>query len=159
MMYAAFLIIFKTKEIILMDPIYIYIYIYIYVYISQVVSYERFLKWYLIPPCLTLSNKRYVSRVKWSNPRKEVSPSPTPWCSGYWKGSLLVTLDYGRQIYFYIYKNHSIYIYIYIYWIILPIYIYIYWNKLRQIHLPRKQCLINQKRHQHTANEGMDSYW
>ena len=28
----------------------------------------------------------------------------------------------------------------------------------RQIHLPRKQCLINQKGHQHTANEGMDSY-
>ena len=28
-----------------------------------------------------------------------------------------------------------------------------------QIHLPRKQCLINWKRHQHTANEGMDSYW
>ena len=22
-------------------------------------------KWYLIPPCLTLSNIRYVSRVKW----------------------------------------------------------------------------------------------
>ena len=23
-------------------------------------------KWYLIPPCLTLSNIRYLSRVKWS---------------------------------------------------------------------------------------------
>ena len=28
----------------------------------------------------------------------------------------------------------------------------------RQIHLPRKQCLINRKRHRHTANEGTDSY-
>ena len=28
----------------------------------------------------------------------------------------------------------------------------------RQIYLPRKQRLINQKRHRHTANEGMDSY-
>ena len=28
----------------------------------------------------------------------------------------------------------------------------------RQIHLPRKQCLINRKRHRHAANEGMDSY-
>ena len=28
----------------------------------------------------------------------------------------------------------------------------------RQIHLPRKQRLINRKRHRHTANEGMDSY-
>ena len=27
-----------------------------------------------------------------------------------------------------------------------------------QIHLTRKQCLINWKRHRHTANEGMDSY-
>ena len=56
------------------------------------------LKWYLIPPCLTLSNMRYVSRVKWSNPGKGVASSPTPRCSSYWKGSLLVTLDYGRQL-------------------------------------------------------------
>ena len=42
---------------------------------------------------------RYVSRVKWSNPGKGVAPSPTPRCSSYWKGSLLVTLDYGRQLY------------------------------------------------------------
>ena len=42
-------------------------------------------KWYLIPPCLTLNNIKYVSRVKWSNPGKGVAPSPTPWCSGYWK--------------------------------------------------------------------------
>ena len=28
----------------------------------------------------------------------------------------------------------------------------------RQIHLPRKQRLINRKRHRHTANKGMDSY-
>ena len=35
-------------------------------------------------------------------------------------------------------------------------------NKLsetgRLVHLPRKQCLINRKRHQHAANEGMGSY-
>ena len=48
------------------------------------------LKWYLIPPCLTLSNIRYVSRVKWSNLGS----------SSYWKGSLLVTLDYGHQLCF-----------------------------------------------------------
>ena len=52
--------------------------------------------WYLIPPCLTLSIIRYGSRVKWSNPRNGVAPSPTPWCSSYRKGSLRVTLDYGR---------------------------------------------------------------
>ena len=63
---------------------------------------------YLIPPCLTLSNIRYISRVKWRNLGKGVAPSPTPWCSSYWKGSLLVALDYGHQLYF-------IYIYIYIY--------------------------------------------
>ena len=59
---------------------------------SQVVSYQRLKKWFLIPPCLTLSNIRYVSRVKWSNPRKGVVPSPTPRCSSYWKGSLLYYL-------------------------------------------------------------------
>ena len=35
---------------------------------SQVESYQRLEKWYLIPSCLTLSIIRYVSRVKWSNP-------------------------------------------------------------------------------------------
>ena len=39
----------------------------------------------MIPPCLSLSNIRYVSRVKWSNPRKGVASSPTPRCSSYWK--------------------------------------------------------------------------
>ena len=65
---------------------------------SQVASYQRLLKWYLIPPCLTFSNIRYVSSVKWSNPGKEVAPSPTPRCRSYWKGSLLVALDYDRQL-------------------------------------------------------------
>ena len=46
-------------------------------------AYQRLLKWYLIPTCLTLSNIRYVSRVKWSNPGKGVAPSPTPRCSSY----------------------------------------------------------------------------
>ena len=63
---------------------------------SQVASHQ---KWYLIPPCVTLSNIRYVWRVKKSNPRKEVAPSPTPRCSSYWKASLLVALDYSRQLY------------------------------------------------------------
>ena len=63
---------------------------------SQVASYQRLLKWYLIPPCLTISIIRYVSRVKWSNS----APSPTPRCSSYWKGSLLVALDFGRQLFF-----------------------------------------------------------
>ena len=57
---------------------------------SQVASYQRLLKWYLIPPCLTLSNIRYVSRVKWSNSGKGVVSSSTPQCSSYWKGSLHV---------------------------------------------------------------------
>ena len=68
---------------------------------SQVESYQRHLKWYLIPPCLTLSNIKYVSRVKWSNSGKVVAPFLTPRCSSYRKGSLLVTFDYIRQLYFY----------------------------------------------------------
>ena len=50
---------------------------------SQVESYQKLKKRYLIPSCLTLSIIRYVSRVKWSNPGKGVAPSPTPWCSSY----------------------------------------------------------------------------
>ena len=42
----------------------------------------------MIPPCLALSNIRYVLRIKWSNPWKGVASSPTPQCSSYWKGSL-----------------------------------------------------------------------
>ena len=50
---------------------------------SQVESYQKLKKWYLIPPCLTLSIVRYMPKVKWSNPGKRVVPSPTPQCSSY----------------------------------------------------------------------------
>ena len=73
----------------------------------------------MIPPCLTLSIIRYVSRVKWSNPGKGIAPSPILRCSSYWKRSLQVALNYGHQLYLitlYIY----IYIYIYIYKISKP---------------------------------------
>ena len=46
-----------------------------------------------------LSIIRYVSRVKWSNPGSGEAPFPTPTCNRYWKGSLRVALDYGRQLY------------------------------------------------------------
>ena len=60
-------------------------------------------KWYLMPPCLTLSIIRYRLRVKSSNPGKGVAPSSIPWCRSYRKESLRVTLDYGRQLYFFYY--------------------------------------------------------
>ena len=75
---------------------------------SQVTSYQRLWKCNLIPPYLTLSNIRYVSRVKWINPGKGEVPSPTPWYRSYWKGSLLVALDYGHQLSFF----YLLYIYI-----------------------------------------------
>ena len=50
-------------------------------------------------PCLALSIIRYVSRVKWRNLGKRVAPSPTPWCSSYWKRNLGVAVDHGRQLY------------------------------------------------------------
>ena len=46
---------------------------------------------------LKFSNIRYVSSVKWNNPVKGVAPSPKPRCCSYWKGSLLVALNYGRH--------------------------------------------------------------
>ena len=66
---------------------------------SLLESYQRLKKWYLIPPCLTLSIIRYRSRVKWSNPGKGVGPFPTRRCSSYRKGILRVALDYGHQLY------------------------------------------------------------
>ena len=48
---------------------------------SQVESYQRLKKWYLIPPCLTLSIMRCISRVKRNNPRGRAAPSHTTRCS------------------------------------------------------------------------------
>ena len=56
-------------------------------------------KWHLIPPCLTLSTIRYVSRTKLSNLEKGVAPSPSPRCTSYWKWTLRVTLDNGHQLF------------------------------------------------------------
>ena len=49
-----------------------------------------------------LNTQHYKVRIKGKveKPREGVAPSPTPWCSSYRKGSLRVTLDYGRQLYF-----------------------------------------------------------
>ena len=66
---------------------------------SQVTSYQRLLKWYLIPPCLALSDIRYVLRVKWNILGKGVAASSTARCSSYWKGSLQVALYYSCQLY------------------------------------------------------------
>ena len=49
-----------------------------------------------------------VSRVKWSNPGNREVPSPASRCRNYWKGSLLVALDYGRQLYYFIIIIHSL---------------------------------------------------
>ena len=54
-------------------------------------------KCYLMSHCLTLGIIRYGSKVKWNSSGKGVAPSPTPWWSSYRKGSLWVTIDYGRQ--------------------------------------------------------------
>ena len=117
---------------------------------SQVESYQRFKKWYLMPPCLTLSIIRYGSRVKWSNPGKGVVPSPTPRCSSYRKGSLRVTLDYVRQLYLYIY----IYIYIYMYSYILEhviniegihTYIHTYIHTCRYLYILQKYLKTDDK--------------
>ena len=59
--------------------------------------------------CLTLSTIGYGSRVKWSNPRKGAAPSPTLWCSSYWKVNLQIAFDCCYQLYllFYIsYRDH-----------------------------------------------------
>ena len=48
-----------------------------------------------------LNTQHYKVRIKGKveQSREGVAPSPTPWCSSYRKGSLRVTLDYGRPLY------------------------------------------------------------
>ena len=48
-----------------------------------------------------LNTQHYKVRIKGKveQSRERVAPSPTPWCSSYRKGSLRVTLGYGRQLY------------------------------------------------------------
>ena len=48
-----------------------------------------------------LNTQHYKVRIKGKveQSREGVALSPTPWCSSYRKGSLRVTLDYGRQLY------------------------------------------------------------
>ena len=74
---------------------------------SQIESYQTLKKWYLMLSCLTLSIIRYVSRIKWSNSGKGVAPSLTSRCSRYRKESLRVTLDYGRQLYFFFFYIYT----------------------------------------------------
>ena len=52
-----------------------------------------------------LNTQHYKVRIKGKveQSREGVAPSPTPWCSSYRKGNLRVTLDYGRQLYFFTY--------------------------------------------------------
>ena len=49
-----------------------------------------------------LNTQHYKVRTKGKveQSREGVAPSPTHWCSSYRKGSLRVTLDYGRQLFF-----------------------------------------------------------
>ena len=51
-----------------------------------------------------LNTQHYKVRIKGKveQSREGVAPSPTHCCSSYRKGSLRVTLDYGRQLYFYL---------------------------------------------------------
>ena len=99
-----------------------------------------------------LNTQHYKVRIKGKvEPSREgVAPSPTSWCSSYRKGSLRVTLDYGRQLYFtlllYIYANISIfgcknirvfihgYIYMDIYTNIY-VYIYIYTHNINRLYI------------------------
>ena len=67
---------------------------------SHVESYQILKKWYLIPPCLALRFYKVRIKGKGSNPEKGVELSPATRCSSYRKGSLRVTLDYSRHLYY-----------------------------------------------------------
>ena len=52
---------------------------------------------------LNTQHYRVQNKGKVEQTREGVALSPTPWCSSYRKGSLRVTLDYGRQLLLFIY--------------------------------------------------------
>ena len=129
--------------------VYIYIYVAVRVFANQLgdlgsitgqVIPKDSKKWYLMPPCLTLSIIRYGIKGKVEQSRERSGrPSPTPWCSSCRKGSLRVhprlwsptSLFYiciyicMYIIYIYIYVCMQC-MYVYIYVCIYAIYIYIY---------------------------------
>ena len=104
---------FKDES--LLHNIYIYIYIYIYILLLPDIglavrvfnprsSHTKDSK--MVLDASLLNTQHYKVRIKGKvEPSREgVAPSPTSWCCSYRKGSLRVTLDYGRQLYFtYIY--------------------------------------------------------
>ena len=65
-------------------------------------------KWYFDASLLNAQHYKVQIKGKVEQSRERCSALPTPWCSSYRKGSLRVTLDYSRQLYFY-------FLYIYIY--------------------------------------------
>ena len=105
----------------------IYLYIYIYIYIcthtnwtiglmSWVLAYglgdqisipgrviPKTQKMVLDSALLNTQHHKVRIKDKSSSLRNGVAPFPTPRCCNYLKGSLRVTLDYGRQHYLYIY--------------------------------------------------------
>ena len=56
---------------------------------------------------LNTQHYKVRNKVKVEQSREGVAPSPTHWCSSYRKGSLRVTLDYGRQLYLIVFKQMS----------------------------------------------------
>ena len=53
----------------------------------------------VINALLNIQHYKVLIKGKWSNPGKEVVPSPIPWYSSYWKRSLQVALNYGHQLF------------------------------------------------------------
>ena len=67
---------------------------------SQVESYQRLKKCYLISPCLTQHYKvRIKGKVEQSKERSSAL-FETPWPIWYRKGNLWVAVDDGRQLYY-----------------------------------------------------------
>ena len=57
-----------------------------------------------------LNTQQYKVRIKGKVEQSREMSSALP-CSSYWKGSLLVALDYGRQLYFFTYiDEHSLFL-------------------------------------------------
>ena len=99
-------------------------YIYMYVCMSIYIVVRAFANWpgdrssilsrvipktqKMVRDTSLLNTQHYKVRKKgnWSNPVKGVATFPTPRCSSYWKGNLLVALNYSLSTYIYIHNDN-----------------------------------------------------
>ena len=101
------LLIYLLSNVLFILFSYSYLFIYLFIYSSGIYLFTcRVLpktKKKMVLNAFLPNTQHYKVQIKgkWSNPGKGIAPSPKPWSNTYWKGSLRVSLDYGRPTTYY----------------------------------------------------------